>query len=158
MLLPTFRFSLPISRGRSPGFPRPLEQKASNTKLRLFVEKIGGEMMNARVYLMRPQTDSATVAIETEIIELLSASIQAAGGGGGGMAAMLMQAMGMGGAGGGSNAGGTTDVAATDPSGAADDGTNDQRDVEKTGGRPRELPAEFRDVLEAYFRAVEETP
>ncbi len=72
---------------------RPLERKVSQMKQKRFIEKIGGEMMNAAVYLKRPQTDYETIAIETEIIELLSQSIKSAGECAGSAGKMMMQAM-----------------------------------------------------------------
>ena len=144
---------------------RPLERKARNKKLRLLVEKIGGEMMNAAMYLRKPQTDSATIAIETEIIELLSSSISSCAGQCGGLAQMLMQAMGLqmsmgssaGGGGGGSMAGGTTlDSNKRTTESTTGDGSA-ARDVEKGGGIDTSLlPEEFRDAMEAYFNALDE--
>ncbi|MFC1497646.1 hypothetical protein ACFLS1_04110 [Verrucomicrobiota bacterium] len=146
---------------------RPLERKTRNKKLRLFIEKIGGEMMNARIFLQRPQTDSETIAIETEIIELLSGSINSCSGQGNGMMMqMLMAAMGMqqgmgsgAGAGGGSNAGGTTDKPNINSTGSENGAPPDGRGVEKSGGLDlTKLPEEFREILEAYFNALEENP
>ena len=58
-----------------------LQRRVRNKKLKRLLEKIDGEMLNAEVYLKRPQTDSGTVAIETEIIELITSSITQSGGG-----------------------------------------------------------------------------
>ncbi|MDP6522677.1 MAG: hypothetical protein QGH15_00525 [Kiritimatiellia bacterium] len=143
---------------------RPLERKARNKKLRLLVEKVGGEMMNAAMYLRKPRTGSETIAIETEIIELLSACISSCEGQCGGLAQMLMQAMGMqqsmgsgAGGGGGSMAGGTTlDPNKRSTGDMAGEGRED-REVEKGGGMDTSLlPEEFRDAMEAYFNALGE--
>lgn len=141
---------------------RPLERKARNKKLRLLVEKVGGEMMNAAMYLRKPQTDATTIAIETEIIELLSACISSCEGQCGGLAQMLMQAMGMqqsmgsgAGGGGGSMAGGTTLDPNKRSSGDMDGVGHGDREVEKGGGMDTSLlPEEFRDAMEAYFNAL----
>ena len=98
---------------------RPIERRVRDPKLRRLVEKVGGEMMNAGMFLRKPQTDATTIAIETEIIELLANSVSAAAGACGGMAQGVMQAMGMqpgmgsgaGPKGGGSSAGGSADGA-----------------------------------------------
>ena len=144
---------------------RPLERKVRDPKLRRLVEKVGGEMMNAGMFLRKPQTDATTIAIETEIIELLANSVSAAAGACGGMAQGLMQAMGMqtgmgsgaGPKGGGSSAGGSADGASPAVAGGADHDGLGERHVEKVGGVDRgELPEEFRELLEAYFNALEE--
>lgn len=135
-----------------------LQRKVRHKKIKGLLEKIDGEMLNVEVYLKRPQTDSETVAIQTEIIELLSGAMsESSSGKQGGLAAMLMQMMGMGGAGGGSYAGGTTDLEnmsfEKDPSSQPFDAGA----AETTGGADDEQwPAEFRDLLEAYHRALEE--
>jgi len=146
---------------------RPLERKARNQQLKRFIEKIDGEMMNASMFLRKPQTDSATIAIQTEIIELLSSSIsacQSQGGGSGALGMMLMRAMGMqmgsgaGSNGGGSNAGGTTENPNTVSATGSGEERSDPRNVEKTGGTdPAVFPEEFRDILQEYFKALEKT-
>jgi len=144
---------------------RPLERKVRQGRLRTLIQKVGGEMTNAGMYLNKPQTDSATIAIQTEIIELLSASMSACMGQGGGMARMLMQSMGMsmgmgagaGPAGGGSSAGGTTARPNRAAAGTPAGGPAEAREVEKVGGRhSSDVPAEFRDLLDAYYDALEE--
>jgi hypothetical protein len=133
---------------------RPLERRARSASLRQLIELVGGEMMNAGMYLRRPQTDSETIAIQTEIIELLADSISGSSGGSG-AGRTLMSALGMGG---GSEAGG--DASGTgEPSGGRAAGSQpEDRDVEKSGGADTgDLPEEFRNVLEAYFRAIEES-
>jgi hypothetical protein len=142
----------------------PLERKVRDRKFRRLIEKVGGEMMNAGVFLRKPQTDSTTIAIETEIIELLSNSISSCAGQCGSMGQMLMQAMGMqpgqgsgaGPKGGGSSAGGMPDGANANVTGSTDHADAEAREVEKSGGMNRgALPVEFRDLMEAYFNALE---
>lgn len=142
---------------------RPLERKARMEDLRRLIEKVGGEMMNAGMFLRRPQTDSETIAIETEIIELLSAGMESCSGKSGSAAQKLAMAMGMGkkgmGAGrtgGGSTAGGATDKANVDGGGNASGTDADKRDVEKTGGlNPEDVSEEFKELVESYFNSLE---
>lgn len=147
---------------------RPFERKAIAKPLQRLVEKVSGEMMNAVMYLQRPQTDRETIAIENGIIELLSSSIdeacsQCKGGRSGAAGAMLAMAMGKGVGKGsgrkpgqGSMAGGTTDKANLAAKGGSDGNTSGQRDVEKGGGIDTgNVPEEFREALESYYRALE---
>lgn len=137
---------------------RPLERRVKSDKVRAFIEKIGGEMMNAGVYLRRPQTDASTIAIQTEIIELIAAALNSASSQGGSESQGVMQGLAMGTQpGAGSNAGGTTDRENVKSGGDAAGPGGEARDIDKAGGLGGgELPAEFRDVIEAYFKAVEE--
>jgi hypothetical protein len=135
---------------------RPLERKVSSPRARKLIEKVGGEMMNAGMYLRKPQTDTQTVAIETEIIELLANAIQATSGQGGAMAQSLMAAAGMSPGGGGSTAGGKTGLANESMSGEADGGAGEERNVDKAVGVDRSSwPEEFREALEGYFNSLE---
>jgi hypothetical protein len=150
------------------GDARDAGRKTWTPQLRSLIEKVEGEMLNAAVYLRRPQTDAETVAIETEIIELLSNCVAAACGSSGGAAAMMESlgirtgkgrkpGSGTGRSGGGSTAGGTTDAANTATGGGPAGATPDPRSVDKAGGAVGEdLPEEFRDFLEAYFRGLED--
>ncbi len=62
-----------------------------------------------------------------------------------------------GGAGGGSQAGGDADGPTLPQSGDPSAAEHPERQVEQASGRDREsFPAEFRDALDAYFRAREE--
>jgi hypothetical protein len=116
------------------------------------------------VHLRRPQTDQGTIAIETEIIEMLSDFISSSAGKegqGGGAAQAFMKMLGLsyGGSktGGGSMAGGTTDKPNTGTTGAPGAETLESRDVEKAGGIDMsDWPEEFKDALDAYFNALEE--
>ncbi|MEI6808757.1 MAG: hypothetical protein WCN95_08540, partial [bacterium] len=147
---------------------RPFERKAIARPLQRLVEKVSGEMMNAVMYLQRPQTDQETIAIENGIIELLSSSIdeagsQCKGGSAGAAGAMLAMARGKGVGKGsgrrpgqGSMAGGTTDKANLLSRGVSDGNSSGQRDVEKGGGiDAANVPEEFREALESYYRALE---
>lgn len=138
---------------------RPLERKVSSSRARKLIEKVGGEMMNAGMYLRKPQTDKQTVAIETQVIELLANAMQATSGQGSAMAQSLMAAAGMAPSGGGSTAGGTTDQANEQMGGAADGGAGDGRGVDRAVGVDRSAwPEEFRDALEGYYKSLEATP
>ncbi|MFT5239321.1 MAG: hypothetical protein ACI9OU_000974 [Candidatus Promineifilaceae bacterium] len=144
---------------------RPLERRVKNPKLRQLIEKLGGEMMNASMLLQRPQTDTETVAIETEIIELLSNSIDSASGSQSSAAAKKMMAqMGEGepkpGPGGGSKpgpGGGSGGGRSEGEGGPQTTVDNAGRNVERSTGLTHETPQEFKDVLEAYFRALEDS-
>ncbi|MEZ6132562.1 MAG: hypothetical protein R3C59_28180 [Planctomycetaceae bacterium] len=98
--------------------------------------------------LSEPNTGPKAIAAETEVIELLLASkrVNPKGGGGGGGATP------------GGGGGGDTDTPALALYGPAADlkGHVRQRGVEQaTGNSGDDLPAEFRDGLEAFFNAVE---
>ena len=149
---------------------RPIERRVKNPKLRQLIEKIGGEMMNAAMLLQAPQTGRETIAIETEIIELLSNSIDSASDSQSSSSASqkLAQMMqeeaqkqgqkpgkkpGRGEGGGGSGEG----PANGEGTGRTQQGSA-ERNVERASGMSRETPQEFRDVLEAYFQALEDKP
>lgn len=138
---------------------RPLERRAKNLNLRKLVEKVVGEMMNATVMLRKPQTDRATIAIETEIIELLSNSISMSGELSGtsasALAAMLGTSASM--AVTGNRGGGTTDNPNIKVSGSTEEPKPESKNTPTTGGiLGTELPTEFRDALQFYFNALEE--
>jgi len=135
---------------------RPLARRVKSDKVRAFVEKIGGEMMNAGMYLRRPQTDSSTIAIETEIIELIAAALNASSSQSSAQQSVMMgMAMGQQ-EGQGSNAGGTTDRGNLKSAGDAAGPGGEGREIDKAGGfGGGELPTEFRDMIEAYFKGVE---
>ncbi len=138
---------------------RPLERRVKNEDLRQMIEKIGGEMMNASMFLRRPQTDSATIAIETEIIELLSNSIDEAGGSANSQAEQLLSQApeaSQSGAKGDGEAGSSGGGQASGP--AAAYGGEGQRQVDRASGLMHEPPPEFKQMLEAYFRTLETSP
>ncbi|NQU10472.1 hypothetical protein HQ590_06770, partial [bacterium] len=118
--------------------------------------QVEGAMRDAAALLAKPQTDGATIAAETEVIELLSqsadqaAASQAGGAGAAANAAsvlaMLRQMLGMsaGQSGGGSARGGTTDRASEPAAGDATGPGAAARPVEKAVGRDGSTwPAEF---------------
>jgi hypothetical protein len=127
-------------------------------------------MADAAGLLAKPQTDVETVAAETAVIELLTSSCSSCSsqmsGSSVALANQMMQMMGLSigqsvgsSPGGGSNAGGTTSMA-TDGAGGGDSrgGAVSDRTPERHSGKffKRDLPVEFRDALEAYYRALEE--
>jgi hypothetical protein len=141
-----------------------LEKKVPIPQLVMLMMQARGAMKDAEALLRKPDTGRDTVAAETEVIELLSGVMsqmaqQAGGGGGGaGMMAMLMQMMGLG-AGqtpGGSMAGGTTGRLNIPGGGPSKGEKGEERGGPKDAGRVLEqVPPEFRDAVEAYFRKVD---
>ena len=140
-----------------------LARKVSHPKLGELIDVVIAEMMNAGMYLGRPQTDSKTIAIETAVIEMLSNSIRSCQGQCGGAGFALMQAMGgesmamgmgAGKSGGGSMAGGKGDGATSGSGEDASGGIRKPRRVQKAYGlESGDFPEEFKDILEAYFEA-----
>ena len=123
-------------------------------------------MLDAAALLDKPQTDAPTVAAENEVIELLLAGTnQAASSMGQGMAGlsqMLQQMLGMGmgsGAGkkgGGSTAGGSTDKANELTADSKKGDRGDQKSGNAASGHSlSKVPAEYRDVLQAYFSGLD---
>jgi len=117
-------------------------------------------MGEAESLLMQPRTDAPAVAAETDAINLLEAEIMdmmqsSQGSPMAGAMAMMMQMMGM--APGGNFAGGYTDEPNEGLVGDVSGGGTDERNVDKTSGRSsRIVPAEFRDVLQEYYKAVDQ--
>lgn len=110
---------------------------------------VGGIMQEAVELLQRGETSSATIAIETEVIELLlkTQRINPKSGGGTGTSP-----------GGGST--GTTEESALSllGSGLNQNEQREARDVtQATGETGRVLPEEFRGGLDAYFNRLEES-
>ncbi len=142
-----------------------IETRIRHPKLLQFVQKIDGEMLNVSVRLRAPQTGAGTVAIETEIIELLSQASQEAQAGASSaaqaqMMQMMMQMM-MGPAGNTPGQGNKNPYLSNAQNGeTSGDGTTDtqgDRSVEQTQGRvSAETPIEFRSALEGYFNQVDE--
>lgn len=129
------------------------------------LDKAMAAMADASELLALPDTGGRPIAAETEVIELLSESINQGGGGGGGSGAsgaamgMMMQMMSGAGAGqspGGNPSGGTTNKA-TDPIRGEGKGVDaSKRTVAKAGGRSSSaFPAEFRDALEGFYNTME---
>lgn len=135
-----------------------LERLASNNDLSRLIEKAGGEMMNSDVMLRKPQTDAETIAVQTEIIELLSASLSSArksapkSGSMQGMAGMLGMSL---------QGGGNPMQNASNAAGSvAPDGTQgrgqDDRQIDKSGGRAMSgVAPEFKDAMEGFFNAID---
>ncbi len=138
---------------------RPLERRARDAEVRRFIEKIGGEMQNTSMFLRRPQTDQETIAVQTEIIELIARAINSTSKQQSqSLAQSLQQQMGLSRSGGGSNQGGTTDRANAAAGGQPGGAGGEAHEVQKTGGADPGLPEEYREALEAYFHQVEEKP
>lgn len=145
---------------------RGVERLSRIPEVRTLAETVVGEMMNASMYLRRPQTDGATIAIETAIIEMLSSAESSCAGSckGSGMA-MLMPMLGMARGASAGGGGGNPSPYASNAQNAAGGGNangggaGEARTVERAAGRTGEaLPREFRDAIEAYFNAVENQP
>lgn len=121
-------------------------------------------MADATELLDRPDTGGRTIAAETEVIELLSESINQGSGSGSSSSSaamgMMMGMMGMtpsnGPTPGGNPTGGNT-TKSTDPiQGTGKGGTPGERTVTKAGGRSSSaFPAEFRDALEGFYNTME---
>jgi hypothetical protein len=124
-------------------------------------------MADARQLLAKPETGGETVGAETEVIELLSSTIEQSSQSAGQssssaqMQALMQMLQRMAQRGqpgqrpGGNWTGGGTDNASPSTTGAAGAGRG-QRGVEKTGGHDTSAwPAEFRDALEGYFNSIE---
>jgi hypothetical protein len=124
------------------------------------LKKAGLAMDDVVTYLRKPQTDGPVIAAETEIIELLSGAFQHSSkqaGSSSAMMAMMMQMLMQGAAAGqsgtGSTMGGNTDVANmkfNDPAFKKDDPSHT---TDKTHGTDTaEIPEEYKNVIEAYFK------
>ncbi|MBI4024419.1 MAG: hypothetical protein HY360_05520 [Verrucomicrobia bacterium] len=147
---------------------RRLQQEDLPSSLKDRLGQACDAMSQAGSLLDKPQTDDATVASETRAIDLLSSMIQmcaaeAQGAGACNGMALLLQMMGFGmgngegDQGGGSAAGGVTDRSNIRPAGNAQGTAPDSRSVERASGRASSsLPAEFRDVLQSYFDAMDQ--
>ncbi|HIF31699.1 MAG TPA: hypothetical protein EYG57_13080 [Planctomycetes bacterium] len=113
------------------------------------LSRVSELMAEATGILTRPETGPEAIACETEIIELLlqTRRIQPKAGGGGGGSTP------------GGGGGGTTEASALAlvGTGADENAHIAERQVgQATGEAGRELPAEFRAGLDAYFNALEE--
>jgi hypothetical protein len=134
---------------QDPTFPVPPTQLAP----------IGKAMDDAAGLLAKPETGKPTYAAQTDAINLLDAVIAQQAQNAGQNAGALMGMMGMGGTGSGSTAGGTTDKPNVPIPGSRDAAAPDQRTVIQAGGVDNsQLPGEFRDAIENYHRAIEQSP
>lgn len=144
------------------------------------LQDIIDSMSGVETFLNKPQTDRETDLAQTKSVELISDVInilneqqqrgsrsqsrQGAGPSAEEMA-FLMQMMaipaspglstGMNPSGGGNLSGGTTDKEAGALSGNPSGKAGESRAVNRAGGSSANLPAEFRDALENYFKALE---
>ncbi len=137
---------------QDPSFPVPPAQ----------LNPVGKAMGDAAGLLGKPETGQPTYAAQTDAINLLDDAIAQQAQKAGQSASSLMAMMGMGagaGAGKGSTAGGTTDKPNVPIPGSREGQAPDQRTVIQAGGIDNsQLPAEFRDAIESYHRAIEQTP
>ena len=128
-----------------------------------FLPKAHEAMTEADKLLSKPRTDKPTYDAETDAINLIDAEIKAmmksGKGKGSAMMGMLSQMMGMGAGSspGQSMMGGTTDKRNTPITGATRGAGDEARTTSKTAGRAtRVVPAEFRDALQNYYKAVDQ--
>lgn len=130
----------------------------------MLLKRVERAMLDAAGLLRVPRTDSPTIAAETEVIELLTASGGCEGKGGCSGAGCMpsLQGMGLGmgngagAGGGGSNAGGTTDEQNAFVGGNATGKRSPDRSSERFAGKNLDnVPAEFRDLLQAYYNGLE---
>ena len=124
-------------------------------------------MLNVAVKLRAPDTGQDTIAIETEIIELLSQAAQQAQSSASSaaqaqMMQMMMQMMQVPGAAGSTPGEGNqnpylSESRNTDTHGDGTGQTSGERTTEQTQGRvSADLPVEFRSALEGYFNQVDD--
>lgn len=137
---------------------RELTGKTANPSFKRFGDAIGDLMNEATIALRKPATDSATVAIETEVIEALAGAMSQCSSGSGQCAALSrMLGMGRGSSGGGSMAGGAAEGANVTVSGRGVGAGRESREVRKSGGADaKRWPEEYRSALQLYFKAMEE--
>ena len=113
-------------------------------------------MAEAAVLLGKPETGKPTVAAQTDALNLLDAAIAKQAAQAGTSMSALMGMMGMGaGSGTGSMAGGTTSRPNAEVAGTREGAAEETRTVQQAGGVDRAaLPAEFREAIESYHRAI----
>jgi len=115
----------------------------------------GKSMDDATSLLAKPETGTPTYAAQTDAINILDAVIAAQSQQSGQDAGSLMAMMGMG----NGNPNGGTSRRPNDPIPGSTDGlAPDQRKVIQAGGIDNsQLPGEFRDAIESYHRAIEQS-
>jgi hypothetical protein len=129
---------------QDPTFPIPPSQLAP----------VGKAMGDAAGLLARPETGKPTNDAQTDAINLLDAAIAQQAQKSGQGASALMAMMGMG----GNTNGGTTNKANVPMPGSREGAAPDERPVTQAGGGDNsELPGEFRDAIESYHRAIEQS-
>ena len=136
--------------GQDPSFPVPGAQ----------LEPVGKSMGDAAALLGRPETGKPTYDAQTDAINLLDAALtqQAQKAGSNANALMAMMGMGAGVAGHGNASGGSTNKPNVPVPGSREGRAPDQRAIIQAGGVDNlQLPAEFRDAIESYHRAIEQS-
>ena len=121
----------------------------------------GKAMSDAAGLLAKPETGHPTHAAQTDALNLLDEAIadQAQKAGANASALMAMMGMGMGASGGGNTGGGATGKPNVPIPGSREGKAPDQRAVIQAGGIDNsQLPGEFRDAIEGYHRAIEQSP
>ena len=119
---------------------------------------IGKSMDDAADLLGKPETGKHTYDTQTDAINLLDAAITEQARKAGQDADALMAMMGMGGNGSGNTSGGSTDQPNVPIPGSREGAAPDQRAVIQAGGVDNsQLPGEFRDAIESYHRAIEQS-
>lgn len=146
---------------------RPLADRAPGS-LASVIRDVDHTMLVSAAELREPDTGAEALGIQTEVIEMLAAAVESGARQGSSAGALSPEAMrelsrlvqqlgrALGRTGGGSRAGGTTEQ----PSGAAS-GTAGASQPNRSGPRagvadPLEFPSEYRDLLEDYYRALEQ--
>jgi hypothetical protein len=115
---------------------------------------VGQAMGDAAGLLAKPETGKPTNDAQTDAINLLDAAIAQQAQKSGQGASALMAMMGMG----GNTAGGTTSKPNTAIPGSREGPGSEERPVTQAGGVDNsELPGEFRDAIESYHRAIEQS-
>ncbi|MEA3213735.1 MAG: hypothetical protein QOE70_6792 [Chthoniobacter sp.] len=134
-----------------PGFPIPPERLAP----------VGIAMGDAQTLLSKPDTGEPAIAAETDAInlldELITAQCKKCGKSGKGLAGLMaMMGFGAGSSPGMSGAGGDTDRANVPVPGPREGRRPEERRVTQASGNERAaIPAEFREAIESYQRAIE---
>lgn len=155
-----------------------LENRVKKDETKQLVSIAAGQMMNAGVNLRRSVTSQDTIAIQTEVIELLAQALDQSMGGGeqessGGPqqnSAAMMQAImqmmagsssapgGLPGMQGGEGSTGGGDPGRGDISGDSRAGSGRSGDGGKAGAAdPEHWPGRYRGMMDSYFQAMEET-
>jgi hypothetical protein len=135
------------SMAQDPNFPVPPQNLAP----------VGKSMDDAAGLLAKPVTGQPTYAAQTDALNLLDAAIAQQAQKAGQSADALASMMGMG-KGGGSSAGSSTDQPNVPIPGSREGQSPDQRTVTQSGGLDNsQLPGEFRDAIESYHRAIEQS-
>ncbi len=136
-------------------------------RIRNWMEAIEQDMIVSAATLREPQTDAEAIAIQTGIIEAIAEAMNSGSSASSdsssapsaeAMAAVTRMLRTMAQRGGGSLAGGTTSRENAEPEGAGEGATPISRPQRRGASAVDEIaPAEFRPLLEGYFRAVDPT-